>query len=180
MGWPPSSFCWAAASPRFCRRLRRRRMAAALPCRRSLRCRRELRGRCEGGWWRGAEGADVGVGGVQVEVLATSAEVGWRWPRAGIGGSWGCAPGRWCFFAFRSSSPELVATAARVRLRAWSSPGPSVSAAGGGILRRLRRRRPRVLAVLDVEEGVLQRCCSLFSLWFFFACIWLCTAFVSV
>ena len=117
------------------------------------------------------EDGAVGVRGSMVEALAISGEVEWRWPQAWGGRSSGCVPGRWTFIVSRSSlskiSSELVSTAAHQRLRARSSSVSWMSVPGGGFLRRRRRWRSRVQAVLEDEDGLRQQRFSLYFLCFF-------------
>ena len=130
-------------------------------------------GYCEW-WWRRCGAAAAWEGGVMVEDLATSVEVEWHRPRIWGGGCLGVVPGRWIFFDFRSSSSELVVSAALQRLRARVSSVPWRTASGGCVLRRLWRWRSRVLEGPEVEDGVTQRWRSLYSPCFFFACICSC------
>ena len=177
-GRPPSSFCWAAASLRSRRRPRRRRMAAALFHRRSLRCRWLLCGWCSGGLREDLDAAAARFRGSLVVDLATSGEVDWRRPQVWGGGDLGGSPGRWNISGFRSSSKGLVAAAARLRLWARSPSAPWVKDAGGGFLRRLRRRSSRVRGVLEVEDDVLQQCCVLYPFRMLAACIRICFVFL--
>ena len=171
MGWPPSSFCWAAASPRSRRRLLRRRLAAALPCRHFLRCRWVARVWWSGDLQGGLEVAAADADEVVVEDPAVSDEAGWHRPRIWGGWSLGVFPSRWFFFAFKSSSSELVAPAAHQRLRARSSSVPVEWGAGGLFLRRLRRWRAGVIRALVVVDGLLQLFFLLLPLCFFGVCI---------
>ena len=167
-GRPPSLFCWAAASPRFRCRLRRRRMAAASPGRRFLRRRWWVRGWCLGGRKGGFKTAASQVRGKKVEDL-------WCRPQIWCSLSSGCAPGRCSFFVVRSSSSELVALAALQRLLARGSAAPVLVDLGGWSLRRLRRRSVRASGDLEDEDGVSELRCSLFPL---FACACTCLYFV--
>ena len=129
---------------------------------------------------RDVEDAAVGVCGLKVEDLAISGEVEWHWPQAWGGRNSGCVPGRWTFVVSKSSSSEMVSTAAHQRLRARSSSVSWMGDPGGGFPRRRRRWRPRALGELEVEDGLRQQCISLYFLCFFCACIWLCTGFLNV
>ena len=130
--------------------------------------------------WRGLEAAAVGVRGFQADDLATSGEVEWRWPQVWGGKSLGELPGRWSIFSFRSSSSELVGAAARQRLWARSSSVPVVCGASGWFRRRHRWWWPGMLGAREVEDEVLQLCCSLYPLCCFGACICSCNVFLSV
>ena len=184
-GRPASSFWRSAVPPPRRRRRRCPRAAVSSPCCCSfLRLRRQRGDECaEGRWWR-CEAAAVWGSGVKVVDLATSGEVGWRWPRIRRGRCLGCVPGRRTIFVFKSSSSELVIDAARQRLqiqlvgagvRARSSSAPGCRTPGGCVLRRLRRWRSSLLGFLVVVDGVLRQCCPLYPPFLFFACIWPCT-----
>ena len=169
VGSPASSF-WCSAAPPFRRRLwRRGRAAGESP---SFRCflwrRRRDRGVCIAGWWRSFKTVEVRECGVQVEDLRRRPQI---WSRSCLGR----LPGRCCLADFRSSSTELVATAARQRPWARSSSAPAAGGPGGWLLRRPRRWRGGVLGILEVEDGEDRRC-SCFLLVSFFACIPTCKA----
>ena len=176
-GWSASSFwCSAASPPR--RRLRRCCLAAgtSLLCRCFLRCRRWRTGDgCTEDRWRRCRAAAVGVRGLQVEDLAVSGEMVWRWPQIWCGWCLGQVPGRRSFIVLRTSSAELVDTAAQQRLRARSASAPRVTCSGDCVLRRLRRWGSSSSGVwrskmVTHSGGVL---CIFFVV--FFACISSCT-----